>query len=342
MENVESVTLVTLTYQRPLLLRKCLSSISSLQLPSNIQFSVIIGINGTDPESQDIVQDFCLRTKSFPVQTLASNFQQTPAAFRNQLVKLASASWIYFVDDDVELNPQILQAFGSSLAKFPGASIIGGPNLTPPSSSLFEEASGLAFASKFGSYLSHARYRPVGDIRPSGEESLILCNLFVKSEAARSAPFPAHFVCCEESWVVDQLKRAGHQAIYNPQLAVFHQRRASAFTLARQVYRYGFGRGQMTRANAKSSRLAHFVPALSFLYALILFPLVAVSKISTSFFMVPVVCYIGLAAFSSLGATTSPQPRAFARILTAFLFPLVHFFYAMGFVGGMASGGHNG
>ena len=92
---------------------------------------------------------------------------------------------------------------------FPLASVIGGPNLTPENSNFFQKISGRALASRFATFLSSSRYSQNGERRSCGQESLILCNLFVKMSILGPKPFPENFICAEENWVLHQLQKLG-------------------------------------------------------------------------------------------------------------------------------------
>ena len=109
------------------------------------------------------------------------------------------ANGFFFIDDDALVEQLFFERFLQLIKDSEEIVVIGGPNLTPLASTHFQRASGYSLASHFGSYVSSARYASRGKLRNCGEESLILCGLFIKRTALQQFPFPQDFICCDAS-----------------------------------------------------------------------------------------------------------------------------------------------
>ncbi|MGI8557383.1 MAG: hypothetical protein ACR2ND_03570 [Solirubrobacteraceae bacterium] len=78
---------------------------------------------------------------------------------------------------------------------------------------------------------------------------------------------------------------------YDPKLLVFHERRPTPRSFARQMFKYGRGRGDLMRRNPATTRAAYLAPALLLLYLLML-PALLVYGGALS--LIPLLLYAGL------------------------------------------------
>lgn len=205
--------------------------------------------------------------RSFPDARLCHACGLYPGAARNDLVHEATGDLLLFMDDDVIADPHLLRRAAQLAKQHPEISVFGGPNETPPGSTGFQFVQGAVLGSLAGSGPVRRRY---GAHRAgtADERSFILCNLVVRREAMR--PFAENLVCAEENALLAALDRDGAQMHYDPQLIVFHARRASASTFAAQMFKYGRGRGELIRRSPDTTRVAYLAPSALLLYALAL------------------------------------------------------------------------
>jgi glycosyltransferase involved in cell wall biosynthesis len=117
MERKRLVSVVVPTRDRPQLLRKALASIRALE-GEDLAFEILVGDNGSAPETQSIVAEF--QGKYLPAP------RHGPAAARNAGLREATGEFIAFLDDDdewlhghirphidiLDANPDVAAVFG--------------------------------------------------------------------------------------------------------------------------------------------------------------------------------------------------------------------------------------
>jgi GT2 family glycosyltransferase len=333
------------THRRERLLERCLRSLlEAVQACPALEIELIVHVNGEDPGSARVLELFTgvSRSLGIAMKTREEKTALSPAPARNRALSEASGRWIFFADDDIAVPPSIFADFARLLETFPNAITMGGPNLTPPGSSAFQRASGVALSSPFATWQSTPRYRAEGAARACGEESLILCNLFVRREALGEAPFHDRLKCGEENWLIRNLSLSGQPVIYAPELSVWHERRKSVSGFARQLFWYGYGRGQNLRLalgerpvrgnGVKSARfLRYFVPSLCVLYTAALAGALLAGHASRGWGAPFAVYGVLCAAASALVPGTTGE-----RAISALLFPVIHAFYGIGVMCGIA------
>ncbi len=298
------------------MLRRALGSVDrARKLAPSLDVSVYVLVNGDDPDAREILRGSPCRPFAFELSEPVS-----PAQARNLVLRSVREEWVFFLDDDAYLPDEGLAEFERERARWPRAAAFGGPNLTPPSAPVFEQAIGRALSCRLATWFSVSRYRKQGTDRKCGEESLMLCNLFVRRSELDSDPFPASFVCAEENWLLQTLSRKGSTLVHSPGLAVLHDRRPSWPTLAKQVFRYGFGRGQNLCLRPTTARLGYFIPTFCVVSA----PLFLARGEWRPFAAYALLCLIGGWTVRSLRAVP--------------IFPLIHVSYGFGLIAGLAGG----
>ena len=272
---------------------------------------------------------------SIPLRYTEAEVAVTPAQARNQLLEGVTADWIYFIDDDAFVEPSFFVTFSRTILDFPQVSALGGPNLTPPRSSRFQRATGVALASRFATFFSVSRYRKEGVARETNEASLILCNLFARRSALKKPPFPGTFICNEENWLLQTLTAEKRQIIYAPDLWVFHERRESWPELSRQVYKYGYGRGQNLRRRPGTLRLAHVLPSVCVIYLVVLLIALLRIRLTSVDLLLPFSLHFFLCIACGMRATLIASESLEIGFLSMLIFPFIHFFYGLGVLNGL-------
>jgi glycosyltransferase involved in cell wall biosynthesis len=247
---------------------------------------------------------------------------------RNVLIRQATGDVLLFLDDDIVAHPRLLRRLDNLAADHPDVAVFGGPNLTPPGSSLFQIVQGGVLASMVGAGPVRRRYgsHPPG---PAHERYFTLCNLAVRREAM--VEFPLELTGGEENAVLIELERRGDAMLYDPRLMVFHERRARLRPFGRQMYKYGYGRGEVISRDAAGASPANFAPLALVAYLAALPALVA---LLTPLTLVPAAVY-GAAVGATGVKIALPLRRARAALLAALLIPMVHACYAAGLVAGL-------
>ena len=315
-----ALSIVIPTHGRLASLKECLASIFAAEMPEATEILVVC--NGADPPTEDFLRQF---SASEPRLLLMELAQGTPAEARNAALSKVRGEIVYFLDDDVTIAPDLFTRALDTFARDPQVDVVGGPNLTPSASSLFEQSVGQVLASPFGSARVCNRYRSSGSLRSTDDRALILCNLAIRGRAiaGRLPVFEGDLVCNEENLLLVSLERENRRMLHDPVLVVYHARRGTVFGFARQIFKYGRGRWQETLALPDSLSPTFLVPSIFLLYLLIL-PFVRVHER-----FVPLAAYaLLLLTFATFEAFRTRAMRAFPRFLI--LFPVCHLAYGAG------------
>jgi GT2 family glycosyltransferase len=240
--------------RRAPLLDACLASLQAQEFPPPFEVLVVSDDDTTVPE---IVSS---RFSKAPVALIP---RTNPASARNVLIARARGEWLLFLDDDVTVEATLLRRLADLATQHPEADVLGGPNHTPKGSTRFEQVQGAVLASIVATGPVRRRYGP----HPPGradERFFTLCNLAIRRSVM--VPFVDELICAEENALLTELRRQGVRMHYDPQLLAYHSRRPTTVAFARQMYKYGTGRGQLVRRAPATLRPAHLAPMAVLLY----------------------------------------------------------------------------
>jgi succinoglycan biosynthesis protein ExoA len=265
----------------------------------------------------------------FPEAKVGLALSARPGGGRNHLLPAARGEWMYFLDDDVVVDRHALRRLSELASIHPDIGVFGGPNATPPGSDAFQRTQGAVLGSLAGSGPVRRRYTTHPSAR-ARERDLILCNLAVKRE--NMIPFDASLTCAEENGLLAQLARSGIKMRYEPGLSLYHERRPDLRSFARQIHKYGRGRGEVIVRNARTVRAPYFLP-LALLAYLALLPLLAWLSLWA---LVPLAMYLVWVAAGALKVAISCKGRRMSAFaLSVVLLVVIHGAYGIGLVTGL-------
>ena len=260
-----------------------------------------------------------------------------PSIQRNVAVKHASGEWLYFLDDDSMLTESAWERV-MHWAEGSDAEAVGGPNLCPEDASFVQSI----FAVLLGSILtfgpSRARYMTIGELRPSTEKELILCNLLIfKSEFEKAGGFDEGLYPNEENALMESIAKEGGRLFYDPALSVKRYPRSTVRSFLYMLFRYGSGRAQQFRRHPSSGSLLNMAPAMFLIYLLNCIGLMGlgVVQIKSSLAMIllsPLFLY-GVALLGQMVVNITTF-GSIASLLAMPMMFLCHLSYGVGFLGG--------
>ncbi len=184
-----------------------------------------------------------------------------PSRQRNLAARQARGKILYFLDDDSQAAPDVLERVAERFASG-AAATAGGPSLCAPEVNRWQRIFAQLMGNRLAFGASAARYRQFGSLRETTEKELILCNLAIDSQAfAASGGFDEEMYPNEENALLDEIQRRGGKLWYDPGLVVYRQPRSTVPEYLRMLYRYGFGRGEQVRRHPSLGSIPNFVPA---------------------------------------------------------------------------------
>jgi GT2 family glycosyltransferase len=188
-----------------------------------------------------------------------------PAEKRDIGAKEARGEILAFIDDDAYPRADWLR---NGLRHFedPSVGAVGGPAVTPETDSLLQRTSGAVYTSWMGGGPYAYRYIPIGPAREIDDFPTV--NLIVRKSAFEAVGgFDTHYWPGEDTKFCLDLIKKGWKIIYDPEVLVWHHRRASLFNHVKQVWRYAVHRGHFARRFPETSRrLSYLMPTMLVLF----------------------------------------------------------------------------
>lgn len=322
------LSIIVLSKNRDDLLKRLVSSIEmNHKSEPNLLESLIIVENGADAVLS-ATKDF-LKNLNIPIQILSLEKPMRLSAARNKAIQMTQSEWILFLDDDVYLPLDYLRKWKEYVHCTADLDAFGGPNLTPPKSNTFQKLSGLVLSLYVASFSSSKRYHSHGNIPSSSDETeLILCNLSIKRKLLNELQFDEKLTGGEENYLLYQLKSKKAYLEYHPHLVVYHERRDHFLTFIKQIYTYGFGRGEnIKRGNYRWFHLFPSIGVMFFIGLLVIDP-----KLALDLFIAYWLCLI-IISFNEIKKRKESLRFAQYFKINLLIF-LTHLFYSIGVIFG--------
>lgn len=273
-ESPKWLQIVVITNQRLALVKQNLFSLkTSLETAGLTNASLIrVMLNGPDIQTFNALKEI---ESDVNFELLVLQSTHFPSQARNLCVDYSSGfKWVYFIDDDAYVPHDFFSQFLQLIQTHSEATLIGGPNLTPPNTDRFQVLSGqLLGCPWFAGSFSH-RYSEKANSAPGSISNLVLCNLFVRMDYFKKCPFPAHWDCGEELKMLSEILSVPGTKLFERSLFVYHDRRQDPRSFYQQIFKYGKGRGYyiQTLSLPLMVRALSLLILLTLLTALILAP----------------------------------------------------------------------
>jgi len=240
---------------------------------------------------------------------------------------------VAIVDDDTFLPAQWLEHAVGAFAD-PMVAFVGGPNLTPEDTPYLGKLIGHVQSSYFGSLGMASRYN-IGEKRSNADETeLIATGMYRRKLAvdAYQALGEKMFGSAWENILLTWMSEKGYLISYDPELSFFHERRSTAGSFFRQVFKSGSGRARYFKVHPRQSiKKGYMIAPAGFALYLLALPLLV---IETAAALLPLMIYLFVAlGVSAAFSLRSHDPKA--TILLPFLFFTQHLGYGLGFLYGL-------
>jgi succinoglycan biosynthesis protein ExoA len=253
-----------------------------------------------------------------------------PSRNRNAGVKKARTPLVAFINGHTMLSDNWSEEVISFFRRYPSVDIVGGPQLSPPNEKFFGKVSGYALSSLFGAADVSARYTALKEINFNADErSLTSSNLICRRKVFKKIGFDESLYPGEDPKFIEDAKKEGFCVAYSPDIRVFNRRRSTFFSLAKQIFGYGFTRTRKESIFKTLKKPLFLVPSLFVLYLLFLPTLLYISWR----FIFPVLLYFALALFFSIHESIKNN-NFFALFFLPFVFSTIHISYGAGFIYG--------
>jgi len=241
------VSIVIPLYKDNLKFRKCISECKKLDY-RNYEIIVVVDDNEVNFTSEGVKV----------IKTRMDN--SGPAEKRDLAISESRAEYIAFIDDDSYPAPDWLKLAVKTVRE-KGGSVICGPGLTPPDSSLSEIISGSVLTSVFGSGIYTYRFR-------KDPERLVddypAYNMMVERKVLEKVGrFGTKYYGGEDTALCLKLIKAGYKILYIPDMVVYHYRRRFPVQFMKQIGNVGKHRGYFVKKYPETSlRLVYFLPLI--------------------------------------------------------------------------------
>src|SRR5258708_27006823 len=101
-----TISIIIPTYNKCRSLVRTLASLEGL-CPAEAAFEVIVVDDASDDETEGWLASY---RPTFPIQHLRNSRNHGPASARNRGSRQASAEILFFIDDDMQCDPQLIEA----------------------------------------------------------------------------------------------------------------------------------------------------------------------------------------------------------------------------------------
>ena len=254
-----------------------------------------------------------------------------PAEKRDIASRVAQGTYLVFLDDDSYPRADHLRIARRTLVEY-GVDAVGGPAITPESDGFFQQVSGASFLSRLTGGAPD-RYRPIGDVRFVDDWPSV--NFVVKRTVFDSiGGFNSPYWPGEDTFLCWKLVQAHVPILYQPELVVWHHRRAGLSRHLKQVSAYGLHRGYFMRMYPETSRrLKYVAPAVLAVSNLLALSLFVFGIIRDQWIFLSVLAHVALVAIGALGIIRDVGVRvAIASIPFVFL---SHYAYGLNVLRGV-------
>jgi hypothetical protein len=248
---------------------------------------------------------------------------------RNLGVKKTNGDLVAFVNSHSSFPENWTQEILNFYKKNPEIDIVGGPQLTPSKSNIFQKASGYALSSIFGSANAKNRYSGNKLKLNADEEDITSSNLICRREVFKKIEFDETLYPGEDPKFIEDAKKNNLKIAFSPLIVGYNERRGDLWNFFKQNFKYGLVRPKKEKLINTLKKPYFLIPSLFVLYLLFLvFYNLNTFSIYT---FIPATIYLFLNLFFSLYESIKNK-KILSFFLMLILFPTIHISYGIGFI----------
>jgi glucosyl-dolichyl phosphate glucuronosyltransferase len=215
-----NISVVLPTYERAASLLTTLRSFSSLIIPAELTWELLVVDNNSTDSTREVVKMFA-RTAAFPVRYVFEKTQGRSAAL-NAGIAEAKGEIVVFTDDDVLLHQDWLSNLKQTFDRFHCAAVAGRvvPVWNHPKPDWLEMEGQFAVVNfELGDELKEIKEPPLGANSAFRREVFQQHGLFRLDLGVTGS---RHTITCEDTEFGERLIRAGDKIVYCPAATVYH------------------------------------------------------------------------------------------------------------------------
>lgn len=308
-----SLSFVVPVYNRPDELRELLSSMTRLE--GSIPFEVVVVDDGSKPGCDEVMREF-------PGMNIHYYYKENtgPGDSRNYGMKRASGNYFIILDSDCLLSAHYLLAVKESLnAEY--VDCFGGPDAAHSNFNLRQKAISFVMTSFWTTGGIRGNKRKLKPYEPRS------FNMGMSKKAFEISGGFGNLHPGEDPELVQRLWDLGFKTKYIERALVYHKRRITWSSYARQIYKFGLARSILNVKKPKYASWVFWLPIFVVLLGLTSLILGLLGCFNMLYFVLAYAIFLAFAGMLNLKSFR-------ALFMIPFVFAIQSIAYAIGFIRG--------
>jgi glycosyltransferase involved in cell wall biosynthesis len=322
--TVGFISVVIPTYNEEKGIEQCIDSLLSQNYPED-RYEILVVDGRSEDRTRGIVKKYAEKYDNIQ---FFDNPERNTAVGRNIGIKNSQGEFILNFSGHAFAEATLLSTLSEKLATA-GPSVAGvGCRFETKGTNLISRGIDLVLTSNFGG---------IGTTfdQPENEQFMdsIAFTLYRKEIFSAVGLFDPDFWVGQDGELNLRIKKRGYTLLYTPKTKVYHEKRDSFFSYARQMFKYGLAAYKRIRKH-KICNLIHFMPSFTILILLLFFALSLVYKEFLYFIVGYALFYILVSGVYAAIASAKENDIRYLFIIPP-IYLITHFCYGAGFLYGV-------
>lgn len=274
-------------YNRPQELGELLLSLTK---QTYSKFEVVVIEDGSDFPSAEIIHSF---QNQLPIRYLIQTNQGQGFA-RNEGMRQANGNFFIVLDSDV-IVPKDYLAIVADAIKCRNLDAFGGPDAAANDFSVIQKAMDFAMTSFWTTGGIRGKLKNASKFQARGFNMGVSKPVFEKTKGFIDANRAEDI-----EWSI-RIKKAGYKLELVEEAFVYHKRKNTLFSFAKQAFSFGRNRVNVSRFHPEAIKLVHLLPSGFSLFLILMLPMAFISQNIFTFQLLSLGVWLGLIFFTSLG-----------------------------------------